>query len=187
MVEKKEGKGERERHTRAHARGGKVNLSTLHASHIDHKLLEFRKYMADRGGERGGCRGGRHLFTIPSDGKAGWSCPLVIVMVIVNTALYGGHNWRCCHCQRKENVGVAVSLYCVAHLLSYADPRDGEGGGEEGGSRGCWLRLWTWRSLWELEWRWSGEGRGEWNGVILAAILGEVEIENESIGITQKM
>lgn len=35
----------------------------------------------------------------------------------------------------------------------------------------------------EVEW-----GReGEWNGVILAAILGDVEIENESIGITQKL
>lgn len=92
--------------------------------------------------------GGGHLFTIMSDGEAGWSCPLVIVMVIVNTALYGGHNWRCCHCQRKENDGVAVSLYCVAHLLSYADPRDGweRGGGECGRGGVCWS--------------WSGGGVG---------------------------
>lgn len=162
---KKEGKGERERHTRAHATGGKANLSTLHASHIDHKLLEFRKYMADRGGERG-VQGGRHLFTIPSDGKAGWSCPLVIVMVIVNTALYGGHNWRCCHCQRKENVGVAVSLYCVAHLLSYADPRDGEGGGEEGGRRGLVATVDVEEFVGVgVEVEWGRERRVEWGDI----------------------
>lgn len=61
MVEKKRERG-KEKDTRAHARGGRANLSTLHASHIDHKLLEFRKYMADRGGERG-CRGGGGIYS----------------------------------------------------------------------------------------------------------------------------
>lgn len=124
---------------------------------------------------------GGHLFTIMSDGKAGWSCPLVIVMVIVNTALYGGHNWRCCHCQRKENDGVAVSLYCVAHLLSYADPRDGweRGGGvsvdvEEFVGVGVEVEL--------VEWRW--ERRVEWGDI--DCDFRDVEIENEFMHKTFK-